>query len=330
MTQGARATDDGSGTATREAGTQVSYRRYAGMRTRVLTNGPAGTPRSAKPRQARLVLLHGYCDNADTWRDVLDELAAAGHPAVAVDLPGFGEADVLRHGEILPQLDAFVAALLTEQSVAGDVVLVGNSLGGTLGVRAAQQPQNPLAGVISIAAPGLADSWLVRLIERYPLPMRLYANLPLPPPGVLVRAITRQAVPRMLYAERQRAEDAHVRRFTEQFPDHRSAVSRLEQARRLVAELDQAYEPESVHTPLLVVACGKDRLVRPEAGTKLHSLVPHSRLLVRDEWGHCPQLDDPTALAELLGFFAASSRHAGTRAASTDAASTDNRHRAAS
>lgn len=319
-----RATDDRNGVATGAPGVHVSYRRYAGVRTRVLTNGPAGTPKTTRTREARLVLLHGYCDSADTWRGTLDELANAGHPAVALDLPGFGEAEALRPGQILPQLDAFVSAVLREQSVAGQVVLVGNSLGGTLGVRAAQSPRSLLAGVVSIAAPGLADSWLVRLIERYPFPMRLYANLPVAPPGVLVRAITRQAVPRMLYARHERSEEAHVRRFTDQFPNHRSAVSRLTHARKLVTELQQAYEPQSVRTPLLVVACGKDRLVRPEAGTRLHALVPHSRLLVRDEWGHCPQLDDPTGLAELLGFFAASSRHAGSRATGTD-----HRHRAA-
>lgn len=29
-----------------------------------------------------MVLLHGYCDSADTWRGVLDELATAYQPEV--------------------------------------------------------------------------------------------------------------------------------------------------------------------------------------------------------------------------------------------------------
>lgn len=324
MTHGACGTDSGLPVAAREPGTETSYRRYAGMRTRVLTNVPGSAPVPTRTRQSRLVLLHGYCDSADTWHELLDELAEAGHPAVAVDLPGFGEADALHAGDMLPQLDAFVSALLTEQSVAGEVVLVGNSLGGTLAVRAAETPRSPLAGIVSIAAPGLADSWLVRLVGRYPLPMRLYANLPVSPPAVLVRAVVRQIVPSMLYAERGRADTTHVRRFTEQFPDHRSAISKLTRARRLVGELGHAYEPESVHTPLLIVAGGKDRLVRTAAGTRLHALVPHSRLLVREEWGHCPQLDDPSALAELLRSFAASPGHPDSHTEGDG-----NRHRAA-
>lgn len=57
---------------------------YAGVGTRTLTVTGRGTP---------VVLLHGFADSADTWRGVLTRLEAAGRPAVAVDLPGFGQAD---------------------------------------------------------------------------------------------------------------------------------------------------------------------------------------------------------------------------------------------
>ncbi|RZQ60396.1 alpha/beta fold hydrolase [Amycolatopsis suaedae] len=301
---------------------RVSHRRFAGVRTRVLEVGPQPPTeprrrssrrrgRPAAPRPPRLVLLHGYCDSADTWRDVLAELAADGHAAVAVDLPGFGEAEPLQPGAMLPQLDRFVAALAREQSVLGPVVIAGNSLGGTLGLRAAQSTTVPVAGVASIAAPGFVDSWLVRTVSRYPLPLRLYASLPVPVPGFLVRAVAQQVVPRLLYADAAVADATQVSRFTELFPDYRSTTSRLEQARQLVEELAGAYQLESVRVPLLVVSCGRDRLVSAASGRRLHSLVPHSRLLVREDWGHCPQLDDPPAIAELLTFFAADAARRG-------------------
>src|SRR5262249_36603825 len=88
---------------------RVGYRSFAGNRTRVLEAG------SHDQQATRLVLLHGYCDSADTWRPALAKLAAAGTSVLAVDLPGFGEADPLRPGAMLPQLDAFVDAVLKEQ-----------------------------------------------------------------------------------------------------------------------------------------------------------------------------------------------------------------------
>lgn len=316
---------DGAPQATdTEAGSiRTSFRRFAGIRTRVLEAGPAAPPRRRGRRSTaaapRIVLLHGYCDSADTWRPLLRELAAAGHAAVAIDLPGFGEAEPLRAGAILPQLDAFTEAVIREQAVLGPVILTGNSLGGTMSLRAAQEAGSAPAGVVSIAAPGFVDSWLVRQVGSYPLPLRLYSSLPLPVPGFLVRAITGRVVPRLLYADATVADAGQVRRFTGLFPDYRATTTRLEQARQLVGELADAYRPERIQVPLLIVSCGKDRLVSPAAGRRLHALVPHSRLLERDDWGHCPQLDDPPAIAELLAYFAARSIQ-GRPAAATPAA----------
>ncbi|MEV7551764.1 alpha/beta hydrolase [Amycolatopsis sp. NPDC089917] len=314
--------DPGGRTTTDADPIRVSFRRYAGVRTRVLEVGPqppapadrpprrvlgkrATARGQAKPTAPRLVLLHGYCDSADTWRPVLELLAAAGVPAVAVDLPGFGDAQPLRPGPMLPQLDAFTAAVIKEQAVLGTVVLAGNSLGGTMSLRAAENHRLPVAGVVSIAAPGFVDSWLIRTVARYPLPLRMYSALPLPIPGFLVRAVAEQVVPRLLYADAAAADADQVRRFTALFPDYRSTTTRLEQARQLVEELANAYRLEQVSIPLLVVVCGKDKLVSAASGRQLHALVPHSRLMVREDWGHCPQLDDPIEISELLTYFSA-------------------------
>lgn len=309
--------------ASRQAPIRASYHRYAGVRTRVFEVGSEssdtedstrgrlsvrfrrGRGAASRPLRPRFVLIHGYCDSADTWHGVLQELEAAGHSAIAVDLPGFGEADGLRPGQLLPQLDAFLAALIKEQAPRGDVVLVGNSLGGTLSLRAAQNPWLPIAGLVSIAAPGFSDSWLVRTVRKYPIPLRLYSALPVPVPGILVRTVADKVVPSLLYGNRNVAQACEVERFTTLFPDYESTRTRLEQARQLVEELESAYELERVQAPLLIVACGKDRLVSVAGGRRLHTLVPHSRLMVREDWGHCPQLDSPMELTQLVSYFGA-------------------------
>lgn len=302
---------------------RATYHRFAGVRTRVFEVGtsPAETdePRglrlrrsrhgSKKPQRPRFVLFHGYCDSADTWKGVLRELAAAGHSAIAVDLPGFGEADSLRPGQILPQLDAFVAAVIKEQAPRGNVVVVGNSLGGTVSLRAAQNPWLPITGVVSIAAPGFSDSWLVRTVGRYPLPLRLYSALPVPVPGMVVRTVAGKVIPHLLYADHRAADAREVERFACLFPDYGSTRARLSQARQLVEELENAYQIDRVQAPLLVVACGRDRLVSVAGGKRLHTLVPHSRLLVRDDWGHCPQLDNPAEMTQLISYFGAGCTH---------------------
>lgn len=292
----------------------AGYRTYAGVRTRALEVSPAPKKRS---RGTRFVMFHGYCDSADTWRRLLAEVAENGggkDTAIALDLPGFGDADPLRAGPILPQLDAFVRAVVLDQAKHGDVVLVGNSLGGTVSLRAAQNAKLPVAGVVSIAAPGLSDTWLVNTVRRFPLPLRMYGATPLPIPSALIRGVANTVIPRLLYATPRGRDDEDARRFIELFPTHRSTRERLAQARQLTSEFtDGLYELDRITAPLLVLTCGKDRLVRADSGRVLHTLVPHSRLVVQEDWGHCPQLDHAPEIHKLVTFFAESTRRARQR-----------------
>ena len=82
----------------------------------------------------------------------------AGLASTALDLPGFGRADRLDRVEpILPQLDRFLAAAVRdahERSGGRDVIICGNSLGGCAAMRAAQDPELPIAGIVPVAPAG--------------------------------------------------------------------------------------------------------------------------------------------------------------------------------
>ena len=121
-----------------------------------------------------IVLLHGWNHSADTWRPLLTELAARGRRAIAVDLPGFGEATPLAPGAVLPQLDAFAAELVTAWAAGEPVVIAGASLGGCLALRLAEHPgELKLAGVVPVAPDGLeVPSWFDP-IEEDPIVRRL-------------------------------------------------------------------------------------------------------------------------------------------------------------
>src|SRR5918996_5955473 len=92
-----------------------------------------------------MLFLQGFSDSADTWRGVLAELGRDRRSALAVDLPGFGQADRLdRDKPVLPQLDRFVAAATrhaSERAGGRGVGVSGNSLRGPAAIRAARTPR---------------------------------------------------------------------------------------------------------------------------------------------------------------------------------------------
>jgi pimeloyl-ACP methyl ester carboxylesterase len=251
------------------------------------------------------VFLHGYVDSANTWDGVLRELAAAGRSAVAVDLPGFGHADRLEPGPMLPQLDAFVDELVRDQTARGPVVLVGNSLGGCASVRAAVAGV-PALGAITIgdpaAGPWRLRSWAGR--TRTPLLLR-FAGLRIPVPARLLFLFGRPLVGYAAYADRRRADRQVIDRFLT-FIHGRKGWWIARQVSGLAKEIVNGHGTIEVGSPLLIVHGVKDRIVPVRGSKSLHAAVPGSQLHIEPTWGHCPQLDDPAGVVDLVTSAAAS------------------------
>jgi pimeloyl-ACP methyl ester carboxylesterase len=275
----------------------VEYRQtFGGFATRVLELEGDGPP---------LVLLHGYADSADTWRLVLDELARRDRRALAVDLPGFGRADRLAGDEpILPQLDRFADDALAACSDGEPALLVGNSLGGCVAIRTAQRGNAPLAGVVPIGPAGLGLAPWLDLIEGNPL-VQLAQLATTPLPRQLVQAFIGQAYRTLAFAPRATIDPLVVRTFASHFNDAATVRRYLRTARALLGELHDPFELERVSVPTLMVWGSHDAMVPHRGATKLLDAVEGSRLELLDGCGHCPQVEDPGRLTELLLDFAA-------------------------
>jgi pimeloyl-ACP methyl ester carboxylesterase len=266
--------------------------RFAGFGSRVLEvegEGPA------------LALFHGWADSADTWRRLLAAAGRRGRAAVAVDLPGFGAADALRPGPVLPQLDRFAAAVVDYAAASGDpVVLAGNSLGGAMALRAAELGhQLPVAGVAPIAPAGLDMPRWFDLVERDPVLRRLLA-LPFPVPRPMLREAVGRVYRTLAFAHPGAVDRQVVAAFTGHHRD-RAAVARvMETARRVIPELDHCLHPERVRCPVLLVWGARDRMVSPRGARRVLEALPAARLELIDDCGHCPQIEAAERLAELL------------------------------
>jgi pimeloyl-ACP methyl ester carboxylesterase len=268
---------------------------FGGYQTRVLELEGDGVP---------IILFHGYADSADTWRHTLAVLARQGHPAIAVDLPGFAEADPLTPDPILPQLDGFAADAL--RYLGGrprrPVLVVGNSLGGCLSLRVAERHADRLAGVVAVAPAGLVMSRLLSLIERDPV-LRSIVALPAPLPSFVLRAAVARIYGPVAFASPERVDRGVITAFTSHIRARATAASYLQIAHRLVAELHQPFELERITSPLLVVWGDRDRLVFHRGAERILEAVPGARLELLEGVGHCPQVEVPDRFAKLLTEF---------------------------
>lgn len=229
-----------------------------------------------------IVLIHGFGDSAGTWNLVLSRLAAIGRAGIAVDLPGFGAAEALAPGPILPQLDAFVADVVQRHGARQSVVLVGNSLGGLLTVRAAADGALPIRGILAVGTAGTGWTRLLRIVTQGNLG-RVAWLAKAPVPAWLLTLTARV----MMYGRWQAADPVELRRFTRQL----AARPIMATALALLPEVTAITQLAHVTCPTTVLHGRRDRLVSMEAAQRLHDLIPCSRLVVLPRSGHCPQLD---------------------------------------
>jgi pimeloyl-ACP methyl ester carboxylesterase len=263
----------------------------AGFETRALELEGSGPP---------LLLLHGFADSADTWRILLDRLGRADRRAVALDLPGFGTADRLRGDRpVLEQLTDFAAAAVQRFAPDGGAIVCGNSLGGCVSLLLAQRGELGLAGVVPVAPAGLDMArWFV-VIEREPVLRALLAS-PLPVPPAALQRVVAEVYKRLAFHRPGEIEPLVGRAFASHFRDRAAAARILAAGRRMLPELREPFDLELISCPVMLVWGERDVMVFQTGAERVLDAVPGARLELIERCGHCPQIEAPDRLGDLL------------------------------
>ncbi|MFF2512024.1 alpha/beta fold hydrolase [Streptomyces sp. NPDC058086] len=253
-----------------------------------------------------LVLLHGLMMDASLWDETITELAAD-HRCVAPTLP----LGAHRHGMradadlSLPGVARLVAEFLDRLDLR-DVVLVGNDTGGALVQLMMGDGAARVAGVVLVSCdafdnfpPGLTGRTLV-LSGR--LPPRLF--------GMFMQQMRLRPLRRMpvafgwLTLRGDAATARWIRPVLERPEIRRDAVRTLRAAAADTGLLLAAAERlPGFDRPALVVWARGDRVMPPEHGRRLATLLPRGRLVEIDDSYTLVPLDRPTELARAIREF---------------------------
>jgi pimeloyl-ACP methyl ester carboxylesterase len=254
-----------------------------------------------------VILLHGFAGSADGWRPVMDRLAEEGRAGVALDMPGFGTADPLEaEAPILPQLDEFIGAAAeewAEESADGRVVIAGNSLGGTVALRAAERDEGArLAAVVPIAPAGLGPPDWFAEIEGAQL-IRAMTSSPVPVPEATVRRAVASTFKVLALTRPSAVAQEAIDAFTTHFSSQLDVAEMLATGSRLLPELEAPFDLAKVRCPVLVIWGRRDRMLAPSGADQVLAGVPSARVELLQRCGHCPQIEQPDRIAELLAGF---------------------------
>jgi pimeloyl-ACP methyl ester carboxylesterase len=250
-----------------------------------------------------LLLLHGVGDNAFDWQWVMPALAHT-YRVYALDLPGSG-------GSAKPLPDyspafftRFAAAFLGALGVERAAV-VGNSLGGLVGLRLALSDPERVAALGLVSSGGLGGE-VTYALRSLALPG--YGKLAVAwgkrRPGAAQRALGRSAllfarpwrVPREWIKEQYRL--ARLPGFLEaQLATVRAQVGLRGQREVLVDRLSH------LKVPTLVVWGARDRVLPYSHGQEAAARLPEGTLELIPDCGHAPHVEQPERFVSGLGEF---------------------------
>lgn len=249
-----------------------------------------------------VLLLHGFSDHRKTWVPLLRELGRYDMRAIAVDLPGFGQADPLSVGEVLPQYDRFVAQLIEKFAGQGEpgAILVGNSLGGALALRAGQDSQHNIGGIVPISPAGFDHSSFIRRFERLPAGLDKIGLGLIPAP--MFRRLAGRGYAKMGTGG-SNYDALTIDAYSAQFRSRRDIRRVFSPARAILAELPGTYQLSLIKAPVLLIWGQRDRLTLVSGSQRIAAELPETEVVILPHAGHCSQFEEPDVIADFIDIF---------------------------
>lgn len=258
-----------------------------------------------------IVLLHGLGGSKVTWFPILGRLAER-FRVIAPDLPGHGESEKPRT-DYTPRFYARVARHLLDEVGIEQAIVVGNSLGGRVGLELALRSPNRVASLVLLdpSMPGLRWRYLLGFTRVVPTELGAF-------PFLLRERWMQLAIRRLFADPTVLSPEAYAAGASEFIRIYRSPEARMaffSSLRHIMIERPEAFfgTLRRVKQPALVVFGDGDRLVPPRLGARLAEHLPHAEFVTLAGVGHVPQFEAPEWTLELIESFVRPPSHARRR-----------------
>ena len=227
-----------------------------------------------------LLFLHGWRSNKEVWRGVVSQLSAVSCQLSALDLPGFGGSQVPPDGFTVGDY-AHVVEEFIEKMGFKNVILVGHSFGGRVGIKLAASHPQIISKLVLVDSAGFAMGGSKKGA------MSLGAKIVRPFFKPKFMQPLRKKIYQNIGAEDYLATPELQRTFV-----------------NTVSE-DLSEDMKNIAVPTLIIYGQNDTDTPPAFGEKMQALIPNSKFLILNNAGHFSFLDKQQEfISELNNFIA--------------------------
>jgi pimeloyl-ACP methyl ester carboxylesterase len=226
-----------------------------------------------------LVLLHGLMGELSNWEPVIDHFKANYHDMVPI-LPIY-ELPILTLG--VKSLSKYVNRFLKHKKL-NQVVLIGNSLGGHVGLVFTTSHQENVKALVLTGSSGLYENAFGGSFPRresYDY-IREKVEFTFYDPAVATKELVDEVYKSV---------------------NDRSRVIRILALAKSAIRHNMSKDLSRITIPVSLIWGKQDKVTPPEVAEEFHELLPNSELNWVDKCGHAPMMERPEAFNEYLEKF---------------------------
>jgi 3-oxoadipate enol-lactonase len=237
-----------------------------------------------------LVFLHGVGGGHHAWDAQLPFFSARGYAAHAWDQPGYGHTPIVEPYD-LEQVAASLRRLV--DSLDGEVILVGHSMGGMVAQEAyARTPQRIAALVLAFTSPAFPSAgsdFARQFVQSRVGPLDA---------GQSMADVAARLMPAMRGSRSDPAGVDQARKIMSEIPPdtYRKAV-------HLLTTFDRKADLRRIRVPTLLVAGSEDKTAPVSVMQRMAQEIPGAELVVLEGCGHLGPMDQPEAFNTALQAF---------------------------
>jgi pimeloyl-ACP methyl ester carboxylesterase len=242
-----------------------------------------------------LLLIHGTSSSLRTWDGVTAQLKSQ-YRIIRFDLPGFGLTGPNPNRDYSTSYyNQVIDSLLTALHVSR-VIIVGNSLGGSIATQYAIYQPNKVRGLVLVDAAGLPPAKKTTGAIGFKLAQMPVINrlLTIITPRELVKKSLQDA-----YGDTGKVTDSLTTQYFDMLTREGNRQALIDRMRQGWQVTDSNFLTK-VEAPTLIVWGSKDRLIPVENAELFQQKIKNSQVHIWDNLGHVPMEEDPVAFSDIL------------------------------
>lgn len=242
-----------------------------------------------------IVFIHGLGGSINNWQYTFPYFLEKGYQVLALDLPGYWKSSKPRIKYTIPFYANIVKDFINYHNLKQFPIIVGNSMGGHIGIYFAAKYKSRLKALVLVDSSGLNE---LNPFEGFLINMTFDKNNI----GTILKYMIDFFSRNIFYDPNNPGSKSFIdeQKIISEMDDYSDYCHAIEESVDSMLNYPIKDILTEIKVPVKIIWGSNDRLVPVFYAHRFHNLIPGSKLRIIEKCGHVPELEKPDIFNQIL------------------------------